>query len=91
MAIEVVSPTGLSDGVPAGFAWTANVPPPFTVVLFDAGYRELGRVDGIADYELSVPPEWAALLAAGGTFHWHVAGHGEDWPTQSLTGQIEIR
>ena len=91
MAIDALSPVGGQEDVPSSFAWATAVPPPFCVVLYDVGYREIGRLEAIDGYLLPCPQAWRDQLASGGVFHWQVFGRGDPAPTRSATEAFQIR
>ncbi len=75
----------------ARFRWQAGATqPPFAVVLFDVGYGEILRRDGIGDISWALDAEAAARLASGGTFHWQVVGDDRGRPAPSPLGSFEI-
>lgn len=69
-----IQPRGVVAGVPAVFAWSrvAGTRAPARVTLLDEGYRELALADGIDAAQMVTPPQFAAALVRGGTFHWTV-------------------
>ncbi|MCA8977903.1 MAG: hypothetical protein KDC98_24470 [Planctomycetes bacterium] len=91
MSIETVSPAGILPAIPHEFVWRSAAGAPFTVVLMDAAYREIGRFDAIADDHVEVDGHWRAAMTAGGVFHWTVAGTVEGRRVGSPTEQFEIR
>lgn len=62
-----------------GLTWSAvAVSAPFTVVLLNADYRELARVDGIGSTDWQVPERLVRRLVQGETYHAYVLGGEED-------------
>jgi hypothetical protein len=90
-AIRASAPLAVQEGIPAAFSWATLAAPPYTVVLYDEGYRELARVDGIGERRLPVPPQFAEALAGGGTFHWRVLAPGAAATLRSRLEWVEIR
>lgn len=71
--LQLVAPAGDLSAPPDRFVWRGDGAAAVrTLVLCDASYAEIARVDGIAGADWSLTPEVAALLADGGTFHWFV-------------------
>lgn len=91
VAIETTVPAGRHDGVPARFQWATAAPPPYSVVLFDASYRELARVDDIPGTTMRPDPELIRRLEEAGTFHWYVQAGGPDGTFRSVIEAVEIR
>jgi len=77
VAIRPHSPVGSMESVPADFQWKTLVAPPFTLVVFDEAYREVGRLEGIPARGCAIPEEWRAALEGSGTFSWRVTGVSE--------------
>ncbi|MBL8748984.1 MAG: hypothetical protein JNK78_07480 [Planctomycetes bacterium] len=68
-----LSPDGCITAVPDRFSWSAPADRvPFAVVVCDASYAELLRVDGIAAAEWHPDAAVRERLAEAGTFHWFV-------------------
>jgi hypothetical protein len=84
------SPAGPCEGVPPAFRWGGEASPPFQVVVLDAGYRELARLDATGPRGCAPPAAVAAVLAAGGTFHWFVEGERAGQRTRSPLESFEI-
>lgn len=85
-------PNGPVEGVPPRFVWHGALGEgPRALVLLDAGYDELARVDDIGASSCQLPARVAAQLAAGGTFHWFVVvGEGAGGRASRLES-FEIR
>ena len=92
MNLLAQSPDGPREGVPVRFGWQAReVAPPFTLVLLDAGYRNLACVAGIAGTCWVPDARVASCLAVGGTFHWFVSCKQCGVPCRSPLVSFEIR
>jgi hypothetical protein len=86
------SPIGPVEGVPVVFLWApADVPPPFRLVVLDASYDEIARIEDIGGTTLRPPVELAQRLASGGDFHWYVEATITPEPVRSLLKTVEIR
>ncbi|MCR9246184.1 MAG: hypothetical protein NXI31_14230 [bacterium] len=83
VAITPLAPGGPVEGVPALFAWHTTARPPFSLVIFDAGYRELGRMEDLHDSPIRPNAELARRLGFGGTFHWFVEGQSPEGAVRS--------
>ena len=78
MPLQPIAPVGPGEGVPAGFAWSTEVEPPFTLVVYDAGQREIARRPGIPGSRLPVDAELAAELGRGGVHYWAIEAESVD-------------
>lgn len=86
------SPAGPTEGVPTVFQWApADVPPPFRLVVLDAGYDEVARIEDIGGTALRPPEALARVLATGGDFHWYVEATITPRPVRSVLQSVEIR
>ena len=90
VAIDSTFPGGPQDGVPVRFEWQTDAPPPYSVVLLDAGYREIARVDGLPECSMRPDFELAQRLGDGGTFHWYVQAECPDGTFRSVIEAFEI-
>lgn len=69
------APVGAVTAPPTSFCW-GTASSPHTLVVCDASYAEIVRVDGIGGGTWQVTEPLAAQLAGGGTFHWYVLSGG---------------
>lgn len=66
-------PAGDVTAPPDHFQWSGEAAAGVdALVLCDASYAEIARVDGIDGSRCPATGQIAALLAGGGTFHWYV-------------------
>ena len=77
--------------MPRAFRWRGEGTPPFQVVVLDAGYGELARIDAIGPSSCAPTPAVESALAGGGTFHWFVEGERSGRRTRSPLQTLEIR
>lgn len=73
LPVEALSPDGPIAAVPDRFSWSAAADRgSCAVVVCDASYAEMLRVDGIASGEWRPDAALRKRLAEAGTFHWFV-------------------
>ncbi len=72
-SVTAVAPEGPVDAVPEQFTWwTDSAAAPFTLVVYDASFREVGRQSGIRGCSVQPAAELVSELERGGVFYWAV-------------------
>ena len=92
LRLHAVSPAGVTEAPPARFEWLLEGrAQDVALVLCDASYREIARVDGIVGTVYRPTGAVATALAAGGTFHWFVEAGASAARVRSALETVEIR
>jgi len=92
LALRLESPAGELTAAPAAFRWRGEGAHAVdSLVLCDASYAEIARVDGIDRASWQVAGPVADLLAPGGTFHWFVESTAAGVTRRSTLETFAIR
>lgn len=92
MPLRAEYPDGPTEGVPDAFTWqVVDVPPPYTLVVLDEEYAELGRFVDVGGTAWVPPKDLRTRLASGGDYHWYVEGTQGERTVQSLLAALQIR
>lgn len=90
--MQLVSPAGDVTAPVEHFVWRGEAATgTHSLVLCDASYAEIARVDGIGGDRCPVTPRLAELFAGAGTFHWYVEATAAHTTARSTFETFTIR